>query len=100
MRFEYNGRAAGRGRASPGARLAAGGVTGLFTFTPYYHWRGEHAVHHGVVGDLDRRGVGDVWTMTVQEYPESSRWKRFSYRLARNPLVLFAIAPLVLFLVL
>ncbi|MEZ5988375.1 MAG: fatty acid desaturase [Planctomycetota bacterium] len=73
-------------------------VTGLLTFTPYYHWRGEHAIHHGSTGDLDRRGVGDVWTMTVQEYLEASRWRRFAYRLARNPVVLFGIAPLVLIL--
>ncbi|MBX3465199.1 MAG: fatty acid desaturase [Planctomycetes bacterium] len=77
-----------------------GCVTGLLTFTPYYHWRGEHAIHHGATGDLDRRGIGDVWTMTVQEYLDASRWKRFSYRLARNPVVLFVAAPLVLFLVL
>jgi omega-6 fatty acid desaturase (delta-12 desaturase) len=77
-----------------------GFVTGLLTFTPYYHWRGEHAVHHGATGDLDRRGVGDVWTMTVQEYLQASRCKRYSYRMARNPIVLFGIAPLVLFLVL
>ena len=51
-------------------------------------------------GDLDRRGSGDVWTLTVQEYLESSRWKRFAYRLARNPIVLFVIAPLFLFVVL
>lgn len=80
------------------ANDALGIVTGLFTFTPYYHWRGEHAIHHGSTGDLGRRGVGDVWTMTVQEYLEASRWRRFAYRLARNPLVLFGIAPLVLFL--
>ena len=77
-----------------------GCITGILTFTPYYHWRGEHAIHHGATGDLDRRGVGDVWTMTVQEYLAASRWKRFSYRLARNPVVLFVVAPLVLFLVL
>jgi omega-6 fatty acid desaturase (delta-12 desaturase) len=77
-----------------------GCVTGLLTFTPYYHWRGEHAIHHGATGDLDRRGIGDVWTMTVQEYLDASRWKRFSYRLARNPVVLFVVAPLALFLVL
>lgn len=77
-----------------------GCLTGLLCFTPYYHWRGEHAIHHGATGDLDRRGVGDVWTMTVQEYIEASRWKRFSYRLARNPIVLFMVAPVFLFLVL
>jgi acyl-lipid omega-6 desaturase (Delta-12 desaturase) len=84
------------------SRLAndiVGFIAGLLTFTPYYHWRWEHALHHGASGDLDRRGTGDIWTMTVQEYLESSRWKRFAYRLARNPIVLFVIAPVFLFLV-
>ena len=76
-----------------------GMITGVMTFTPYYMWRWEHAVHHASSGDLDRRGKGDVWTLTVQEYLESSRWKRFAYRLARNPVVLFVIAPLFLFMV-
>jgi omega-6 fatty acid desaturase (delta-12 desaturase) len=76
-----------------------GTITGFLTFTPYFHWRWEHALHHATSGDLDRRGTGDVWTLTVQEYLESSRWKRFAYRLARNPLILFVIAPLYLFLV-
>jgi len=76
-----------------------GFITGVLTFTPYYQWRGEHALHHSTAGDLDRRGTGDVWTLTVQEYLESSRWNRFLYRLARNPVVLFVIAPLFLFIV-
>ena len=76
-----------------------GFITGVLTLTPYYLWRWEHAVHHASSGDLDRRGTGDIWTLTVQEYLEASRWKRFSYRLARNPVVLFVIAPLFLFLI-
>ena len=72
-----------------------GFITGVLTFTPYYLWRWEHAVHHAASGDLDRRGMGAVWTLTVQEYLEASRWKRFAYRLARNPFVLFVIAPFV-----
>jgi omega-6 fatty acid desaturase (delta-12 desaturase) len=86
--------------ASKVANDMIGGFCGLLTFTPYRHWRGEHSIHHGATGDLDRRGVGDVWTMTVQEYLESSRWKKVAYRIARNPLVLFVIAPIALFLVL
>lgn len=77
-----------------------GCLCGVLTFTPYYHWRDEHAIHHGTAGDLDRRGAGDVWTMTVREYLAASRWRRFAYRLARNPLVLFIVSPLVLFLIL
>ena len=82
------------------ARLANdfwGFIAGVLTFTPYYHWRWEHSLHHATAGHLDRRGAGDVWTLTVQEYLESSRWKRFAYRLARNPVILFMIAPLFLF---
>jgi len=76
-----------------------GFLAGILTFTPYYHWRWEHAIHHSSSGDLDKRGTGDVWTMTVQEYLESSRWKKFAYRLARNPFILFVLAPLYLFLI-
>jgi omega-6 fatty acid desaturase (delta-12 desaturase) len=76
-----------------------GMITGLLTFTPYQHWRREHATHHATSGDLDRRGTGDLWTMTVLEYLESSRSKRFAYRLARNPFILFVAAPLFLLLV-
>ncbi len=75
-----------------------GAITGVLTFTPFYHWRWEHAIHHASAGDLDRRGTGDVWTLTVEEYLEASRWKRFAYRLARNPAVLFVLAPLFVFL--
>jgi acyl-lipid omega-6 desaturase (Delta-12 desaturase) len=75
-----------------------GAITGVLTFTPFYHWRWEHAIHHVSSGDLDRRGTGDVWTLTVQEYLEASRWRRFAYRLARNPVVLFVLAPLFVFL--
>ena len=81
------------------ANDVVGFITGILTLTPYYHWRWEHAIHHASAGDLDKRGMGDIWTMTVQEYLESSRWKRFAYRLARNPVVLFVIAPLYLFLI-
>jgi omega-6 fatty acid desaturase (delta-12 desaturase) len=75
-----------------------GFLTGVLTFTPYYHWRWEHNIHHASSGHLDKRGVGDIWTLTVQEYLEASRWKRFAYRLARNPFILFGLAPVYLFL--
>lgn len=81
------------------ANALVGFIAGVLSFTPYHHWRWEHAIHHGTVGDLDRRGTGDIWTMTVQEYLEASRWNRFAYRLARNPFVLFVLAPLFVFLV-
>jgi acyl-lipid omega-6 desaturase (Delta-12 desaturase) len=81
------------------ANSIVGCIAGLMTFTPYHHWRWEHSLHHATSGDLDRRGTGDVWTMTVQEYVESSRWRRFGYSLTRNPFVLFVVAPLYLFLI-
>jgi omega-6 fatty acid desaturase (delta-12 desaturase) len=76
-----------------------GFITGVLTFTPFQHWRWEHALHHATSGDLDNRGIGDLWTLTVQEYLESSCWQRFAYRLARNPFVLFVLAPLYVFLI-
>src|SRR5437867_152694 len=68
-----------------------GFITGVLTFTPYQHWRWEHALHHASSGDLDRRGTGDIWTLTVKEHLEASRWRQFAYRLTRNPVVLYAI---------
>ena len=84
------------------SRLAndiVGFITGLLTFTPFYQWRWDHAIHHATSGHLDKRGTGDLWTLTVEEYLASSRWRRFSYRLARNPFVLFVLAPVVVLLV-
>jgi len=84
---------------SRNANDTVGFICGMLTFTPYHHWRWEHSLHHATSGDLDRRGVGDIWTMTVQEYLGAPRWKRFAYRVARNPIVLFLLAPAPLFLV-
>jgi acyl-lipid omega-6 desaturase (Delta-12 desaturase) len=81
------------------ANDVTGFLTGLLTFTPYHQWRWEHSIHHGSTGNLDKRGMGDIWTMTVREYLAASRWKRLSYQLTRNPLVLFVIAPLFIFVV-
>ncbi|NCO32652.1 MAG: fatty acid desaturase [Armatimonadetes bacterium CG2_30_59_28] len=74
-------------------------LTGVLTFTPYFQWRHEHAMHHASSGDLDRRGIGDIWTMTVQEYLGASRWKRLVYRVYRTPFVMFVVGPLYLFLI-
>jgi omega-6 fatty acid desaturase (delta-12 desaturase) len=85
--------------SSTRANDLCGIVTGLLTWTPYFHWRWQHAVHHATSGDLDRRGMGDLWTMTVAEYLAAPRWQRIAYRLARNPIVLFVLAPVYLFVV-
>jgi omega-6 fatty acid desaturase (delta-12 desaturase) len=84
---------------SRAANDTLGFICGVFTFTPYLHWKWEHAIHHASSGNLDRRGIGDIWTMTLAEYLAASRWKRASYRFARNPLVMFVIAPVLLLLV-
>lgn len=68
-----------------------GRLISLITLTPYGFWRNMHAIHHATSGNLDRRGFGDVMTLTVQEYKALPRLKRFGYRLYRNPIVLFLI---------
>jgi omega-6 fatty acid desaturase (delta-12 desaturase) len=75
-----------------------GRVIGVFTLTPYDYWRRTHAAHHGGSGNLDRRGMGDVDTLTVTEYLALSPLGRFRYRLYRHPLVIFGLAPAYLFL--
>jgi acyl-lipid omega-6 desaturase (Delta-12 desaturase) len=75
-----------------------GSITGFLNFTPYYRWKHDHAIHHATAGDLDRRGVGDVYTMTVQEYLDSPWWMKTGYRIMRNPFFLFGVAPLAVFL--
>lgn len=76
-----------------------GTITGLLTFTPYYQWRREHAIHHATAGDLDRRGTGDVWTMTVREYQKAPLWKKAAYSLFRNPFVMLVFGPTYMFLI-
>jgi omega-6 fatty acid desaturase (delta-12 desaturase) len=71
-----------------------GMTLGLLVFSPFYNWRHSHAVHHATSGDLDRRGVGDVPTLTVAEYYAKPWRGRLAYRLFRNPLVMFGIGPL------
>lgn len=85
--------------ASKRANDWLGRAIGVLTLTPYEHWRRAHAVHHATHGNLDRRGVGDVDTLTVAEYLSRSRWSRLRYRLYRNPLVMFGIGPIYVFLV-
>jgi omega-6 fatty acid desaturase (delta-12 desaturase) len=76
-----------------------GSVCGILTLTPYYYWRKSHAIHHATASNLAERGVGDVYTMTVNEYLRQSKWGRLKYRLYRHPLTLFVLAPTVLFFI-
>ncbi|MEA2213775.1 MAG: hypothetical protein QOF83_3723 [Solirubrobacteraceae bacterium] len=70
-----------------------GAVLGLFVLAPFRRWRHDHAVHHASSGDLDRRGVGDLPTLTVREYNARAPRARLAYRLIRNPLVMFGLGP-------
>jgi len=75
-----------------------GRVLGVLTLTPYDFWRRTHALHHASSGNLERRGIGDVDTLTVSEYLALSRLRRFLYRLYRHPIVMFGVGPAYLFI--
>ena len=79
--------------ASPVWRQIIGNVLGVLTFTSFADWRRSHGIHHTTSGNLDRRGTGDVWTMTMDEYAASSPSRRLMYRVFRNPFVLFGFGP-------
>jgi omega-6 fatty acid desaturase (delta-12 desaturase) len=71
-----------------------GTFCGLLVYSSFLPWRHEHAMHHASAGDLDRRGDGDVMTMTIAEYDALSPKGRFAYRMFRNPFVMFGIGPI------
>jgi omega-6 fatty acid desaturase (delta-12 desaturase) len=77
------------------ANRYVGRVAGLLVLSPFGRWRHDHAVHHATSGDLERRGVGDIVTLTVAEYRAKSRSGRLGYRMLRNPLVMFGVGPIV-----
>lgn len=85
----------GHGSFFPSQRLnnIVGSIAGVLTFTPYFQWRHDHAMHHATTSDLDRRGWGDVHTLTVNEYLAMSRWKQFQYRTFRHPLLMLSFGP-------
>lgn len=76
-----------------------GTITGIMTLFPYEKWKREHAIHHASSSNLDKRGVGDIWIMTIDEYEKASKWQRLGYRFYRNPFVMFGLGPLYLVLV-
>ncbi len=76
---------------------AVGRVLGIVTLMPYSYWRRTHAIHHATSGNLDRRGVGDIVTMSVREYEAASRWRRMGYRLYRSMPVLLGLGPTIQF---
>jgi omega-6 fatty acid desaturase (delta-12 desaturase) len=85
--------------ASRRANDIVGFITGVMSFTPYFAWRHLHALHHASSGDLDRRGNGDIWMMTVKEFLAATPRERLIYRLYRQPFIQFIVSPLFLFLV-
>jgi omega-6 fatty acid desaturase (delta-12 desaturase) len=76
-----------------------GFFTGLLTLTPHHEWWHSHALHHAQTGNLDKRGSGDVWTMTVEEYNSASRYQKILYFLVRQPLFMLTVGPLLVFVV-
>lgn len=76
-----------------------GTITGIVALVPYRQWKLSHSIHHASSGNLDKRGIGDIWIMTVDEYAAASNWKRLYYRIYRNPLVIFGLGPIVIFLI-
>ncbi|MDV6377300.1 fatty acid desaturase [Sporosarcina sp. GW1-11] len=81
------------------ANNIVGTITGVLTLFPYEKWKREHSIHHASSSNLDKRGVGDIWVMTVEEYQNASKLTQLGYRFYRSPLVLFGFGPLYLVLI-
>lgn len=77
---------------------AVGTAMGIMTLFPFDQWGHDHAVHHATSGNLDKRGTGDIWTMTVEEYRAATLKTRLAYRFYRNPFVMFILGPIYVFL--
>lgn len=76
-----------------------GFVMGMIVLTPYYRWHNAHKIHHVTAGNLEKRGVGDVWTMTTEEYWSATPSRRLFYKIYRNPIVMFLIGGPLIFLI-
>ncbi len=81
------------------ANTLVGYVTGTLTSTPFTDWGKAHIHHHATAGNLDKRGVGDIWTLTVEEYITAPKLKRIIYRVFRHPLFMFGVGPSYVFLI-
>lgn len=81
------------------ANRIVGTITGIITLFAFEKWKRSHAIHHATSSNLDKRGTGDVWVMTVDEYAAASFWGKLEYRLYRNPIVMFGLGPIFLFLI-
>ncbi len=76
-----------------------GTITGVLTLVPYQQWKHTHTVHHATSGNLDKRGTGDMWLLTVEEYVGSPLWRRIAYRVYRNPFIMLGVGPIAVFLI-
>jgi omega-6 fatty acid desaturase (delta-12 desaturase) len=76
-----------------------GTITGVLTLVPYHQWKHSHSTHHATSSNLDKRGTGDMWLLTVSEYLAAPLWLRIAYRVYRNPLVMLGIGPIAVFLI-
>lgn len=81
------------------ANAIFGTITGVLTLVPYAQWKHSHSIHHATSSNLDKRGVGDIWILTVDEYAASSFWRRIAYRIYRNPVVMFGLGPIGIFMI-
>ncbi|MEC5424009.1 fatty acid desaturase [Virgibacillus sp. C22-A2] len=81
------------------ANRIVGTITGVITHFAFEKWKRDHSIHHATSSNLDKRGTGDVWVMTVDEYVAASFWGRLAYRLYRTPIVMFGLGPIFLFLI-
>ncbi len=80
------------------ANRIVGTCMGVLTMHPFDQWGHDHSVHHATSGNLDKRGTGDIWTLTVEEYLAAPLKTRLAYRFYRNPLVMFGLGPIYVFL--
>jgi omega-6 fatty acid desaturase (delta-12 desaturase) len=81
------------------ANEVLGTITGILTFFPFHKWKHSHSIHHATSSNLNKRGTGDVWILTVDEYLSASIWTRIAYHLYRNPIVMFGFGPFFIFLI-
>lgn len=76
-----------------------GTMTGILTLVPYQQWKNTHNIHHATSGNLDKRGTGDMWLLTANEYIASPLWRRIFYRIYRNPIIMLGVGPIAVFLI-
>ena len=81
------------------ANKILGTITGILTLFPYSQWQHDHSIHHATSSNLDKRGTGDIWVLTVDEYLSEPLWRKIAYRLYRNPFVMFGLGPIYTFLI-